>query len=266
MHEKPIGTIPPKHNDSSSAPSGARVTKRRQLPKITPKGRVSTILICIAILAWGIGSFYLASFLIGLLAAFLPFVSNTPLWQAVLSALVYVLGLALAVFIPGKLKPEWKSTRTSLGLDGLPTWLDIALAIAAYIVFALFAYLLNYIFASLFSWYDPNQAQDVGFNNLLSTSDRIIAFIALVVVAPVAEEILFRGWIYGKIRKYLPVVPAILLVSVAFGGMHGQWNAGLTTFVLAIVLCTQREITGTIYSGILLHMLNNALAFMAIFA
>lgn len=227
--------------------------------------KISGVFLSIAVLIWGIGAFFLANFLIGLLVNFLPFIKNTPLWTAILSALVYALSLFLAIWLPGKIKKTWASTRDSLGLTDLPTWLDIALAIAGYIIFALVAFALNQLFIALFPWYDPNQAQDVGYNNIYGATDRIIAFISLVIIAPIAEEVLFRGWIYGKVRKYLPLVPAILLVSVAFGLMHGQWNAGLTTFVLSIILCSQREITGTIYSGIILHILNNALAFYALY-
>lgn len=219
----------------------------------------------LAVLLWGIASFFIASFAVSLLIGLFNPTTITPLLETVFSALVYVLGLALALFVPAKIKQSWKASRSDLGLTGLPTWLDIALAIAGYIIYLLLAFLLNQLFATLFSWYDPNQAQDVGYNNIYGAGDRFIAFVSLVVIAPVAEEILFRGWIYGKVRKYLPLIPAILLVSIAFGLMHGQWNAGLATFALSLVFCSQREITGTIYASIILHMLNNALAFYVLY-
>lgn len=219
----------------------------------------------LAALIWGIGSFFLASFLVGLIASFLPFIKNNPLWVTLLSTLVYIVAIFIAAYIPGRINQSWRSSRHSLGLDGLPTWIDIALAVAGYIIFALLAFALNQLFISLFSWYDPGQAQDVGYDNLYDNFDRLIAFISLVIIAPIAEEILFRGWIYGKVRKYLPLIPTIILVSVAFGFMHGQWNASLTTFALSLILCSGREVTGTIYSGIILHMLNNALAFYALY-
>lgn len=239
-----------------------------QAASSAPVGRTSSkrpLIWALIALIWGIGSFFLASFLVGIIASFLPFIKDNPLWVTLLSTLVYIVAIFIVAYIPGKINQSWRSSRHGLGLDGLPTWIDIALAIASYIIFTLLAFALNQLFISLFPWYDPNQVQDVGYNNLYDTLDRLIAFISLVIIAPIAEEILFRGWIYGKVRKYLPLIPAIILVSVAFGFMHGQWNAGLTTFVLSLVLCSQREITGTIYSSIILHMLNNALAFYAIF-
>ena len=47
--------------------------------------------------------------------------------------------------------------------------------------------------------------------------------------------------------------------------MHGQWNVGINVFAMSIVLCVMREITGSIYSGILLHMLKNMLAFYLLY-
>jgi membrane protease YdiL (CAAX protease family) len=87
----------------------------------------------------------------------------------------------------------------------------------------------------------------------------------LIIVAPVAEEVLFRGYLYGKLRKSVPVWAAIGIVSVLFGSIHGQWNVAIDVFALSIVLCVLREITGSIWAGILLHMVKNGLAFYILF-
>ena len=61
-------------------------------------------------------------------------------------------------------------------------------------------------------------------------------------------------------RKRVPVWLAMILVSVLFGIMHRQVNVGINVFFLSMVLCLMREMTGTIYAGILLHMLKNGIA------
>ena len=61
----------------------------------------------------------------------------------------------------------------------------------------------------------------------------------------------------------LPV--SILIVSALFGFLHLQWNVGINVFCLSLVLCVLREITGTIHSGILLHMLKNGFAFYLLY-
>ena len=93
----------------------------------------------------------------------------------------------------------------------------------------------------------------------------MLAFITLVVIAPVAEEVLFRGYLYGKLKKYVPVWAAILITSALFGLIHGTWNVAVDTFALSIILCLLRESTGGIWASILLHMIKNGIAFYFLF-
>ena len=108
---------------------------------------------------------------------------------------------------------------------------------------------------------DAAEPQTLGYQNLISGSDRVIAYFGLAIIAPIAEEVIFRGWLYGKIRKKIPLIPSIVLVSILFGFLHGQWNVSLTVGILSVVNCLEREITGTIYAGILTHIIQNSLAF-----
>ena len=92
-----------------------------------------------------------------------------------------------------------------------------------------------------------------------------MAFIALVVVAPAAEELIFRGVIYGEMRKVNPYL-ATIIVSLMFGIAHGQLNVGITAFAMSLVMCFMREkLTGTVWSTIILHMIKNAVAFYFLF-
>ncbi len=192
---------------------------------------------------------------------------SQPVWMAIYEALVYILAMALIILVPKK-----NSNRTELGLRGLPTWTDIGLAPVGFIVYLLLAAGLLAIF-SFFPWFDAEEAQEIGFSIYAAGLDRAIAFFALVVIAPIAEEIIFRGWLYGKMRGKLnkkvsnqtSMLISIFLVSLLFGIVHLQWNVGVNVFAMSVVLCGLREITGTIYSGILLHMLKNGVAFYLLF-
>ena len=93
----------------------------------------------------------------------------------------------------------------------------------------------------------------------------MVAFVALVILAPVTEELIFRGFLYGKLRSRLSAIPAIILVSVLFGVLHGQWNVGIIVGLMSVFMCLAREITGTIYAGILLHMIRNGVAFYVLY-
>lgn len=208
-----------------------------------------------------------------------PETFSQAVWTALYSAISYVLALILIIIAPKlflKKKKEQKkektNERTELGLRGSPTWTDIGLAPVGFIVYLLIAAALSALFM-LFPWFNAEEAQDIGFSVYAVGFSRLVAFITLVVIAPIAEEIIFRGWLYGKMRKILKenvsdrvsMLISIFLVSVLFGIIHLQWNVGVNVFAMSIVLCGLREITGTIYSGILMHMLKNGVAFYLLF-
>ena len=222
--------------------------------------------VSLALLIWVAAAIIASEFLLGSLLSLIlgPEKFSQPVWTAVYSALSYSLALFLIIFVPWKIFKKWRTDRKELGLKGFPTWTDIGLAPVGFIVSLLIAALLVAIF-SLFPWFNAEEAQDVGFNYLSSGGDRIIAFITLVIVAPIAEEIIFRGWLYGKLRARTNMIVSMLLVSLLFGIIHFQWNVGVNVFAMSIVLCGLREITGTIYSGIIMHMLKNGIAFFLIY-
>ena len=211
-----------------------------------------------------------------------------PIPTAVYSALSYIIALVMILFVTpkitiklkiksnkksvkGKLAPKTMS-REDLGLRGWPTWTDIGLAPVGFVASLILAAGLVAVF-NLFPWFDAEQAQDVGFSTYIFGFDRVVAFIILVVVAPVAEELIFRGWLYSKLRPMLSakmsnlasMIISIFLVSLLFGIIHLQWNVGVNVFAMSVVLCGLREITGTIYAGILTHMLKNGIAFYLLY-
>lgn len=247
----------------TSAKKTTRTTKTTKAIKAVAKDLlfafILTFLVCTVLIVAEILIFFLLRFFVGSDL-------NIPIWNAIYQALIYLFCLAVLLLTPKFLHPlhALKTSREELGLRSLPTWTDIGLAPVGFIVYFVLAALISALF-TIFPWFNLDEAQDVGFNNLFSTSDRLIAFFALVVVAPIAEEIIFRGFLYGKLRNRLNPLPAILIVSAAFGAMHGQWNVGVNVFALSLVLCTLREITGTTYSGIILHMLKNGLAFYILY-
>jgi len=76
---------------------------------------------------------------------------------------------------------------------------------------------------------------------------------ALGVIAPIAEEVFFRGVIYAGLRKRLPVVPALVLSSAVFASAHMD-TMRLLPFVLGVVAALLMEFTGSLVPAILAHM------------
>ena len=176
------------------------------------------------------------------------------------SALVYVVTALIVIFVPWLVKKEWKTSKKELGLTDFPTFTDIGISILGFIATILISGIVLNIL-QVFNLVDASQTQDVGYSNLMTGFDRAIAFISLVVVAPFAEEVIFRGWLYGKLKTTSGVVVATILTALVFGTLHGQWNVGITVAIMSVIVCIERELTGTIHAGILTHMLKNGVAF-----
>lgn len=179
-------------------------------------------------------------------------------------AAIYVVSAAVVLF------PVWKRhgkavIARTLGVDKRPTdviwWLPFVTWLAymvATIIVALFA-------KALLPWVDQTQEQDVGFADLTFAYEYVFAFIALVVLPPIAEELLFRGYLFGRLRGRLGFWMTTLLVSVLFGLVHGQWNVGIDTAVLSIFLCILREKTGTVWASMAVHAIKNGIAYFFLF-
>jgi membrane protease YdiL (CAAX protease family) len=84
------------------------------------------------------------------------------------------------------------------------------------------------------------------------------------VLAPVAEELFFRGYFFTALRNWKGVWPAAILTGVVFGAIHaGSAPVGylVPLAVFGFALCLLYWRTGSLYPCIVLHALNNSLAF-----
>jgi membrane protease YdiL (CAAX protease family) len=95
------------------------------------------------------------------------------------------------------------------------------------------------------------------------TPARLIRAATIVLLAPVAEEVAFRGTMYGNLmKKGMHPAVAILLPAAAFALMHLQYfGPGLLfIFVDGIIFGLARHRTQSLFVPILLHVLGNAYA------
>ncbi len=221
-------------------------------------------------MAWVYVSFEAAQFLIfpifwlsDLLGLSLRSV-NEAILQTVLAAFVYVVTILIVLGIPKAIN-KTKISLPELGLGRLPTWMDILLAPAGFILYLVISIALAMIAATYLPWFNADQSQDVGFASLNYGYEYVLAFITLVIIAPVAEEVLFRGYLLGKLVKFVPIWVAVLATSALFGFIHGAWNLAFDTFALSVILSILRIRTGGLWTPILIHMTKNAIAFYILF-
>ena len=81
----------------------------------------------------------------------------------------------------------------------------------------------------------------------------VIAIIATVLMAPIVEEVIFRGLIYARLKRGMPIAFAAVISSVIFGLMHGNLIWGSYAFVLGLVLVWTFERFKSITANILVH-------------
>ena len=78
-----------------------------------------------------------------------------------------------------------------------------------------------------------------------------------VLLAPVCEELIFRGTTMHLARRALPFWLANTMQALLFGLFHMNWIQGIYAFALGLVLGYVCEKGGSIYYSILLHILFN---------
>ena len=150
------------------------------------------------------------------------------------------------------------AARQVLGLRGPlrnPVWLSVA---------TYFGYVACAIGISLLI--SPEQediTRELGGDS--GTLGTVIAGILIVVVAPISQEVFFRGFLYRGMRNGMPLVVAALLASGIWGLFHytgpDTWGVVLQITVFGLWLTWLYERTGSIYPTIAVHTVNNAIAF-----
>lgn len=224
--------------------------------------------------------YYLSQVAGGLLVSIYPALHHWPHVQAIdwLNSSVggqFVFILLAEAFTIGAIYLFLKHYK--LGFSGIglkrPRWSDPAyglLAVPAYFMF----YLLTLGIVSHFvPGLNINQQQDIGFTDVHGSLQLVLTFASLVILPPLAEEIMVRGFLYSTLKKGMPVIGATLLTSAMFaaahlpeGGAAGPlYIAALDTFVLSLVLIYLREKTGSLWASITLHAMKNGIAFTVLF-
>lgn len=102
-------------------------------------------------------------------------------------------------------------------------------------------------------------------SNLESSLPPLVSFLAFAIVAPVAEEVIFRRLLLDRVRIFGDRA-AILIVGVAFALFHGNLNQTLYAFVLGAVFAAIVLMTNRLRYTIAIHMLINGISVLSTFA
>lgn len=91
------------------------------------------------------------------------------------------------------------------------------------------------------------------------TLGTVMVGLGAVVAAPIAEELLFRGFVYRSAERSWGPVGAIAVSTLLFAAIHGDPLHALAVVPFGVFMGWLRWRTGSVWPGILAHMLNNGL-------
>jgi membrane protease YdiL (CAAX protease family)/uncharacterized RDD family membrane protein YckC len=176
--------------------------------------------------------------------------------QALLAATLIGVALAFAT--------RSTSLVSALNELGVRRFARSALGVAAvtYVAYLIFAVIYN-------AFVHPEQediTRDLGLDD--GGGGAFVAGALIVAAAPLSEEIFFRGFIFGGLRRRLPMWAAAAIAGAVFGVLHytGPDSIGVVPqlAVLGVLLAWLYERTGSLWPPIILHVANNGLALIVL--
>jgi membrane protease YdiL (CAAX protease family) len=141
-------------------------------------------------------------------------------------------------------------------------WSAFGLALAAfggYIVFAA-------IYAPLVQPEQEDVTRELGIDE--GGLAAVVAGLLIIAAAPLSEEIFFRGFMFGGLRRRMSLWPAAAIAAIIFGALHytGPDSIGVVPqlAVFGLLLAWLYEYTGSLWPPIFVHTLNNTIAFVVV--
>lgn len=176
-----------------------------------------------------------------------------------LSLWVNIIFYAAAIIFLGK---AYKNDDFRFGERKLiwPIWK----AAAAIVIGTALSYLLNILFYAarlheIFPKYDESAVLSFSGQNI------ILLVAATVIIGPIAEEIVFRGLVFSRMRAYLGLVPCMIISSLLFGLYHMNVVQFIYTALLGLYLSFIYEKSGSLLVSILTHAAMNLFALTSYF-
>jgi membrane protease YdiL (CAAX protease family) len=111
----------------------------------------------------------------------------------------------------------------------------------------------------------PNLMMNLEYPTLMA---KIFLFVAVVVAAPIVEEVVFRGFLLkGFSHTFMGVHGAVFLTSALWAVIHMQYEMAylIAIFIIGLVFGYARVITNSLYIPMIMHAFMNALAILGLF-
>jgi membrane protease YdiL (CAAX protease family) len=152
------------------------------------------------------------------------------------------------------------------GVDRMPVGRSVLLGVALLVSALPMVFAVDYLASILLKINSTTDVQEVVqiFENSSSVARRIPIIMLAVVIAPVAEELAFRGYLYAVIKRYCGAVPALILSGILFALIHLNLASFFPLLALALVFALAYELSGSLLVPMTMHALFNALSLILI--
>ncbi|MDO9592411.1 MAG: type II CAAX endopeptidase family protein, partial [Erysipelotrichaceae bacterium] len=98
--------------------------------------------------------------------------------------------------------------------------------------------------------------------SMIGQSPTWLILLTVGIIAPIAEELLFRGLVFHMFNRHMNIKIALIVQGLLFGAFHMNLVQGLYASVLGIVLGITYLLTGTLWIPIIIHIVNNSVALL----
>lgn len=182
---------------------------------------------------------------------------QTWLWnnEGTFRALCIIGGLSLAflcllklALLDGFLAPKkevWKK----------PLWQYVILFLGTAVV----TYGFNYLFTVT-----GLAERSESFQNVAKNQYDVVLVVGIILygfVSPFVEEVIFRGFLYGRMRVYMPKIGAVLVSALLFGIYHGNMVQGIYGFFMGLLFILVYDRYQNFYLAVFMHSIANLVGY-----
>jgi len=106
-----------------------------------------------------------------------------------------------------------------------------------------------------------DQQQQAFLEQILTAQVNVVLALLFVALTPaICEEVLFRGYLQRNVERSIGPMWAIVVVGFAFGLFHLRFAELIPLTLLGIYLCYIVWVSGSLWTGVLVHLMNNGIA------
>lgn len=187
----------------------------------------------------------------------LPRITMQMIGAVGVACVVTVQNAAFAVF-------AWWRAQSLAALGVIPQWGHLVLWS---IIGAPLVLIVNMAVGLVFALFGLHQNQAAGYPLVAGDyTGQLVFWVAAALIAPLGEEVLFRGYLWGALHRHYGTWWALCGTAVVFAIGHsmsasqGAIVLVSQTLVMGLVLAWVRQSSGSIWAGFFAHSINNSIA------